>query len=478
MRGIVAASVYVPRARLSTDEIDEAWGHSTAAGVETKAVPAADEDAVTMAIAAAERLFSDCDVDRSALDRLAIASTTPPVAEGDFASRVVRALGLPRSVGQSVHTNHTAAAAEAIDAALHASGRVLVLAADCPRGDPAESDHPLGAGAAALLIDDDAVIAVRDGTWYADESPGIRFRTDDAIDSLGITTYERNAMSTALSQAVSALNKGDETIDAAAIHQPNGSLPYRLARSLPIDNAAVSAGLVADRIGDAGAATVPIGLLAALAAATDDAQTVAAFFGGGTAAAFACEVADAQRSIDVAGLSDLDTGVSISYTHYLRRRDHLKGREVGGGGANVSLPTWRESLDARYRLIAGKCPECGAVSFPPRGACQSCHARVEFESVPANRTGKIVALATIGQGGAPPEFARYQQRDGAYGAAIVELPAGDGSIRLPGQLTDADLEHASVGDRVTASIRRIYEQEGVPRYGVKFVPDGNGEEIA
>lgn len=35
---------------------------------------------------------------------------------------------------------------------------------------------------------------------------------------------------------------------------------------------------------------------------------------------------------------------------------------------------------------------------------------------------------------------------------------------------DADPEAVAVGDEVRAAVRRIYEQEGVVRYGSKFVP--------
>jgi len=71
-----------------------------------------------------------------------------------------------------------------------------------------------------------------------------------------------------------------------------------------------------------------------------------------------------------------------------------------------------------------------------------------------------------------PEFAKLQQRDGAFAVAIVALDAEDGTATLPAQVTDADPESVSLGDDVRATIRRIYTQEGVPRYGVKFKSDG------
>ncbi|GAA0511551.1 hypothetical protein SAMN04488066_10440 [Halorubrum aquaticum] len=476
MRGIAAAGAYVPRFRLPGDEIAIAWGTSHASGIERKAVPAADEDALTMAVEAAERALSSDAVDRDELTLATAATTTPPTEEGELLPRLARALDLPRSVATATVGGHTAAGAEALSRALDAEGPALVVAADAPEGEPAEGDHPLGAGAAAFVVADDASAPVTETAWHTEETPGVRFRERGGrdVESLDVTTYQRNAIREAVTSAAASLALDPADADAAAVHQPDGRFPYRATADLPVSNEAVAAGTVVDRIGDAGAATVPLGLLAALDAGSGDGgdadaeaggRSLAAFFGGGTAVAVAVE-----GGLDVEGIDDLEGGTEIDYASYLRERGYVVNGEVAGGGAHVSLPNWRRSLDQRYRLVAGVCPDCGGVSFPPEGACQSCHSRVEFEEFEAPRTGTVRALTVIGQGGAPPEFAELQQRDGAYAVAIVELDAEAGRVRLPAQVTDADPADVAVGDEVRATVRRIYEQEGVPRYGVKFEP--------
>lgn len=469
MRGITAAGVYIPRYRLETDELIDAWGTSHAASIEWKAVAAADEDALTMAIAASARALNDASIDRESVDLVATATTTPPLEEGEFTPQLVRALGLSNDVRTAISTQHTAAGAEALARALDTDGPALVTAADCPEGAPADDDHPLGGGAAAFIIDSDAAVEFRDTTWRTDEAPGIRFRQrgDRKTESLNITSYGRNVIREAVTQTISSLSVDLDTAAAVAIHQPDGKLPYRASSDLPIESEAVQAGTVVNRIGDAGAATVPIGLLSALAGASKDELSVAAFFGGGAASAFAC-----VGGLSVRGIESLEGGVPVSYAEYLRKRGYVVSEEVAGGGAHVSLPNWRRSLDQRYRLIAGQCPECGGVTFPPTGACQVCHSRVEFEHFEAPRIGSIIALTTIGQGGAPPEFTEHQQRDGAYAVAIVAINANGGTLKIPAQIADVDFETVEVGDDVRATIRRIYTQEGIPRYGVKFTPIG------
>lgn len=469
-RGIVAAGVYVPRFRLEADELSEAWGHSQASGVDAKAVAGADEDAVTMGIAAAEAALDDAGLEPDAVSFLGLATTTPPLAEEELAPRLVRALGAPDSTATRTATASPASAAQVIEDALAADGPAIAIAADAPEGDPADADHAFGAAGVALLIDDEPAVGITDVAHHSDEYPGIRFRQrgGENVETLDITTYQRTAMRKSVTAVLEGLDVDLSAVAAASVYQPDGGIPYRITGDVPLDSEVVHRGVVADAVGDTGAAGVPLGLVAALesdAVEADD-TTVAAFFGGGgSATGFQLEGAlDGDRT---AGIED---GETISYATYVRERGYVVEGEVAGGGAHVSLPSWRRSLDQRYRLVAGRCPACGGYAFPPEGACPACHDLVAFDEVEMPRTGTIAAVTVIGQGGAPPEFVPQQDRDGAFGVAIVELTDGEGTVELPAQLTDCDPDAVAVGDSVEAVVRRIYDQEGIPRYGVKFTP--------
>lgn len=136
-------------------------------------------------------------------------------------------------------------------------------------------------------------------------------------------------------------------------------------------------------------------------------------------------------------------------------------------GAYLSVPSWMRQTDSRYRLVLGECRACGACTFPPEGACVACNAVDEFDLVEPAGTGEIVAH-TVVEGGAPPEFAELVDAEGAIGVVLVELDEG---VRVPGMLTDCDPHDLARGDRVERVVRRIYEQEGVTRYGAKFRPE-------
>jgi uncharacterized OB-fold protein len=135
-------------------------------------------------------------------------------------------------------------------------------------------------------------------------------------------------------------------------------------------------------------------------------------------------------------------------------------------GAYVSLPTWWRNHEQRYRLSIGECRNCGERSFPPSGACPECNELHTFDEVEPDGTGKVISKTVI-SGAAPPEFSSYEKQEGSIGVVIVELDEG---ANVPGMLTDCNPANCNTGDRVESVVRRIYQQEGVVRYGFKFRP--------
>ena len=125
---------------------------------------------------------------------------------------------------------------------------------------------------------------------------------------------------------------------------------------------------------------------------------------------------------------------------------------------------WRE-FDARYRMLATKCPICGRLYFPPRDVCRKCRrASVgRMQRVPLPRKGTVLTHTTVHQ--AQMGF----EHQVPYVLAIVEF---EGGVTVVGQVVDCDACDVSIGMEVKPVFRRIREEgeAGVIHYGYKFAP--------
>ena len=135
--------------------------------------------------------------------------------------------------------------------------------------------------------------------------------------------------------------------------------------------------------------------------------------------------------------------------------------------AHVSVPMYWRTIPQRYKLLGQKCKKCGAVNFPPKGVCKYCNASAEFDEVKLSGRGRIHTFVLIGAGGAPPEFAEQEKAGGTYPVAIVELDEGP---KVIGQVSGADPKEIRMDMPVETELRKVYSEEGVIRYGFKFVP--------
>jgi hydroxymethylglutaryl-CoA synthase len=451
-----AVGGYAPHRRLPADAIAEAWG-SAPSGVESTAVPAADEDALTMGVAAAKRALDAGDAAPADVEWLGFATTTPPMAEGDLLARLASALGVPNDATLRLFTGDARAGTAAL---LDAPDAGLVVAADRPRGDPDDDrGQAAGAGAAAFLVGDEGPARVVDHATHAEAAPGVRFREagSDRLDGLGVTGYDRAAFVDPVAAAADGVGTADA--DAVAVTAPDGKRPYRATGALGVEGDAIRTCALVDELGDLGAASAPLALARALA---DGHGTVVCVGVGGGGA----DVLRFETDGSVPASLALEAGGTVAYEEALRLRGELSDEEAGTGAAYVTMPTWAESLPQRHRLVAGRCPECDALAFPPRGACPDCRELVGFEPTALAGTGTVEAATRIGRGGAPPEFAPQQARGGAFGVVVARFEAaeGPGSAALPGQVVG----EADVGDTVRGVFRRLYTQEGVTRYGTKF----------
>ena len=134
--------------------------------------------------------------------------------------------------------------------------------------------------------------------------------------------------------------------------------------------------------------------------------------------------------------------------------------------AYVSIPTYSRSIPQRYALIGAKCESCLKVNLPKCISCLRCGGN-KFNPIKLSGRGKIYCFTTISRGGSPPEFSTQLNLVGSYNVAVIELEEGP---KIVAQMTDCKSEELKIDLPVEATFRKIYEDDGMIRYGLKFRP--------
>ncbi|WP_411966094.1 hypothetical protein [Haloferax sp. YSMS24] len=318
--GITDYGVSLPTYHITADEYETVWSQF-AARIDRKTVLAYDEDAVTMATAAAST------VDTGDVDTLAVATTANPQAGTLVSGPLSLATGLDGATRTLEFGSSWKAGLEAFDAAL-SFGSGLVVASDAPEA-PMEEDteHILGAGAAAFALgDDDPVATVEGSAHYVDAYLPAKFETDGQVTDLSLGGYTTDGFVEALSAVVDdALAEADcstDDVDYAVFPQDDVKMSWRGGGKLGFDGDQMGAGFVVNRMGFAGVASPLVGLAAALDAAEPGSTVLVAGYGyGHGASAFVLETT-AEIESTSAGVEDaLESTEPLSYAEFTRLQE-------------------------------------------------------------------------------------------------------------------------------------------------------------
>jgi 3-hydroxy-3-methylglutaryl CoA synthase len=384
--GITAYGSYVPRLRLSRAAVvaANAWFAPQLKGRAkgTRAMANWDEDAITMAVAAARDCLGS-EPDRGAIRSVLLASNTLPFAERLNAGVVSGALRLPASVSAQDLTGATTAALAGLSQALGAARGgmmpTLLLAADTRKTLAASAQElDYGDAAAAMLVGTHSEAAP-----LLAEVTGEALLTTDFVDHFRINgrdidyyweeRWVRDAgisqlMPQVIAQALDVACIKPDQVDHFIFPSTFAKIDAQLAKLCGIRAEAVVENL-SDSVGDSGVSHGLLMLAAVLEQAQPGQNILLAQFGNG-ARAFVLRVTDAIRSFrprtGVAGW--LTRGVEeTSYTRYLVYKEQLaveRGMR-GEQDKKTALTTYYRHQDAILGLVAGRCRVSGDVSFPP-----------------------------------------------------------------------------------------------------------------
>jgi len=341
--GIISYGVSIPSNRIRISEIAAAWGKSGAdvekgLGVYEKSVPAADEDALTLAANAALNCLAKVpSFDKSLIQSIYTGSESHPYAVKSTSSVIAEVIG--------ISTGYTAAdfefACKAGTAAMQvvcaevSAGMVeagVAIGADTAQSRPGDAlEYTAGAGAAAYIIGNnkkEIIAEILYTTSFSSDTPDFWRREHSHYPShAGRFTGEPSYFKHILGAVNSILAESKHKIsdfDHVVLHMPNARFPKTAAKMLGITEKQLQNGFIVPELGNSYSACSLIGLAACLDKAFPGELILVCSYGSGSGSdAFVLKVNPAIKKLNRSGSMPVIKHY-LSYSSYLKNLNKLR----------------------------------------------------------------------------------------------------------------------------------------------------------
>jgi len=346
--GIVAYGHYVPYLRVDMKTFAEQWGVPAQLermyrlnGRNRVAVNAADEDTVTLAVAAAERALLT--FTEPPIASVMVGSESHPYAVKPTSVIVADALGLaPDVFAADLEFACKGGTAAVLLSTAITKARVgewaLAIGADCPQSVPGSLlEASVGAGACAFVIGPESQsIATIEAVASAASDTTDFWRRDGAQYPSVVGKFSVDEGYFAHSERVARMlfevtGTSASDFGYCVFHQPYAALPSALAKSLGFSAAQVKPGLTASRIGNTYSASCLLALAAVLEQAKAGDRVLLVSFGSGAGSdGFVLRVNDSidryRREKSDLGLDSLDTELAQDHCDWLTYGRYARGQ--------------------------------------------------------------------------------------------------------------------------------------------------------
>ncbi|UCG68804.1 MAG: hydroxymethylglutaryl-CoA synthase [Thermoplasmata archaeon] len=346
--GIVSYGAYVPRFRISPQEIADVWGvdgesMSKGLGVTSKSVPGPDEDVITIAVEAARAALTRCRIEPKDIGSIYVGSESHPYAVKPSATIVAEAIGATPDMTAADYEFACKAGTAAIQTCLGLVGSDLIkygmaIGADTSQGAPGDAlEYTASAGGAAYILGKDAVIAKINKTYsFTTDTPDFWRREGEKYPShggrfTGEPAYFKHII-TCAKNLMEKVGTKPSDYNYAVFHQPNGKFPISAAKKLGFSKDQIKEGLLTPVIGNTYSGAVLIGLAAILDVAKPDDRILMVAYGSGAGSdSFDITVTDAIQSLDRSEDNTVSALISnhkfVTYATYAKYmgKIHLRG---------------------------------------------------------------------------------------------------------------------------------------------------------
>lgn len=282
MSGIIGYGTYVPKYRIKLSEIAQMWQKNpdeiiSGLRVEEKAVPALDEDAVTIGIEAAKRAFAMAQVIPHKIGCVYFGSESHPYAVNPSSSIVGEYLNLGNNYFAADLEFACKAATAGIQAcsALLDSKRIdygLVIGSDTAQGKPHDVlEYTAASAGCAYILGNkfsEIIAKILEMSSFTSDTPDF-WRRDGARypSHFGRFTGEPAYYTHVLSEGKKLFEKSKlkpTDFSYCVFHMPNGKFPRVAAKKLGFTTEQLVPSLIVDKIGNPYSASSLLGLSAVL----------------------------------------------------------------------------------------------------------------------------------------------------------------------------------------------------------------------
>ena len=333
MVGIITYGAYIPRFRITVEEIARVWGANAAEisgglGVLEKAVPDYDENTATFAVEAARAALRRREVNRDEIKAVYVGSESHPYAVKPTAVTVGEAIRATPSMTAADYEFACKAGTAAIQTSmgLVSSGMMkyaVAIGADTAQGAPGDAlEYTAAAGGAAYVIGcDDPIAEINDTCSFTTDTPDFwRREGEDYPKHGGRFSGEPGYFKHVETAARMMLEKrGTRPSDYtyAVFHQPNAKFLQKAAKALGFTLEQIKTGLLVPRLGNTYSGAVPLGLAAVLDVAKPGDRIFVTSYGSGAGSdSFDITVTDAI-------LDKIDRSKAPSVEEMLAKKKYL-----------------------------------------------------------------------------------------------------------------------------------------------------------
>jgi len=347
--GIVSYGAYIPRYRITPQEIGRVWGADGEAMsrgllIFSKSVPSPDEDVVTISVEAARNMMKRVSVDPQEIGAIYVGSESHPYAVKPTGTIVAEAIEASPYLMVADYEFACKAGTAAIQTCMGLVGSGMItygvaIGADTSQGAPGDPlEYSASAGGAAFLIGGKKLIAKINRTCsYTTDTPDFWRREGQSYPShggrfTGEPAYFKHIIANGR-YLMEEMGTAPEDYDYAVFHQPNGKFPMRVAKQLGFLEQQCEVGLLTPFIGNTYSGCVPLGMSAILDVAKPGERILAVAYGSGAGS-------DAFDITVTPGIKRLRRGAAptvrdlveskkyIDYATYAKYRGKIRLREV------------------------------------------------------------------------------------------------------------------------------------------------------